>query len=119
MKLSKRFMSSFIACMAICTAMLMVIPASAEVVDSPAKVMAVDLKAEAVLDTAVEVLLDSSVEVSTESKNLVAPRIIICRPGPVPGSPTPRLCHANDIDTTKLENHALAALQRYHHSLNG
>ena len=62
-------------------------------------------------DVAVEqtVVTDTAVEVEAQKDILVAPAII-CRPGPVAGSPTPRICQTVEMEVDTVE---LALLERY------
>lgn len=113
---SKRFGLAFMACLTMALAMVCSFPASAEVVAAPAYVQ---------VDTAPSVDAVDAVKapaVESELKNLVAPGIITCRPGPVPGSPTgPRLCNQVDKDSLAdptVNGNQVASTERYDKSFS-
>ena len=56
------------------------------------------------------VVTDTAVEVEVQKDILLAPAIIVCRPGPVAGSPTPRVCRTAEMEVGTVE---LAMLERY------
>ncbi len=105
---SKRFGLAFLSILTVALAM-MTFPASAEVAKDP-----VYIQVDAVSADAAEAVDTQAVE-SMKVENLVAPGIIGCRPGPVPGSPTgPRLCNILDeANTDELIGETVASADRY------